>query len=223
MRFGTRVAETAAALATAVAVAAALALASVALRAAPAKPSLKDFAGTWVLDERTTSGPEKPAGPEGRGEGAGGRGGNGLPGGISIGGLGAMTSPGGISGPPDREKIARHRRIAEAELAAPHRIVVSAEGNTLVVTLDDGRPETIQPDGKRHLRLTGDGEITTVTRWRDGVLVSERRYDEGITAIRTYTVGAGERGARRLTVTLKLSGGLTPKKLPEIIRVYLST
>ena len=206
---------------TAAALIAVVALAGVTIRASSAKPSLKDFAGTWVLDERTSSGAEKPAGQEGRGEGAGGRGGSGLPGGISIGGLGAMTSPGGISGPPDREKIARHRRIAEAELAAPRRIVVSAEGNALVVTLDDGRPETIEPDGKRHLRLTGDGEITTVTRWRDGVLVSERHYDEGITAIRTYTIDAAEGGARRLTVTLKLSGGLTPKKLPEILRVYL--
>ena len=219
MRFGTRVAGTAAALAAVVAV---VALAGVAPRAAPAKPSLKDFDGTWVLDERTTSGPEKTAGQEGRGEGAGGRGGTGVPGGISIGGLGAMSSPGGISGPPDREKIARHRRIAEAELAAPRRVVVSAAGNTLVVTLDDGRPETIEPDGKRHLRLTGDGEITTVTRWRDGVLVSERRYDEGITAVRTYKMETADGGARRLTVTLKLSGGLTPKKLPELVRVYLA-
>jgi hypothetical protein len=207
---------------TAAALIAVVALAGVTIRASSAKPSLKDFAGTWVLDERTSSGAEKPAGQEGRGEGAGGRGGSGLPGGISIGGLGAMTSPGGISGPPDREKIARHRRIAEAELAAPRRIAVSAEGDTLVVTLDDGRPETIQPDGKRHLRLTGDGEITTVTRWRDGVLVSERRYDEGITAVRTYSIEADEGGARRLTVTLKLSGGLTPKKLPELLRVYLA-
>jgi hypothetical protein len=205
--------------AVAVALAAIVGLAGVTPQAAPAKPSLKDFAGTWVLDERTTSGPEKPAGEEGRGEGGGGRGG---PGGISIGGLGAMTAPGGISGPPDREKIARHRRIAQAELAAPRRIVVSADGNSLVVTLDDGRPETIEPDGKRHVRLSGDGEITTTTRWRDGVLVSERRYDEGITAIRSYKIDTDEGGARRLVVTLKLSGGLVPKNLPELLRVYLS-
>jgi hypothetical protein len=203
------------------ALAAIVALAGVTPWAAEARPSLKDFAGTWVLDERTTSGPEKPAGEEGRGEGRG-RGGTGGPGGISMGGVGAMIGAGGISGPPDREKIARHRRIAEAELAAPRRIVVSAEGNALIVTLDDGRPETIEPDVKRHLRLTGDGEITTVTRWRDGLLVSERRYDEGITAVRTYKIDAAESEARRLSVTLKLSGGLTPRNLPEILRVYLS-
>jgi hypothetical protein len=88
--------------------------------------------------------------------------------------------------------------------------------------MDDGRPETIEPDARRHVRLTGDGEITTVTQWRDGVLVSERRYDEGITAVRSYKIEAAEGGGRRLVVTLKLSGGLTPKKMPEILRVYES-
>ena len=221
MRFGMRGFATTAALVTLAALAV-VTLACVTALAASAKPSLKDFAGTWVLDERTTSGPDKPPGEEGRGEG-GGRGMGGPGGtGISIGGMGTMTAPGGISGPPDREKIARHRRIVQAELAAPHQIVVSAEGKALVVTLDDGKPETIEPDVKRHLRLTGEGEITTVTRWSDGALVSVRRYDEGITATRTYRVDAAEGGARRLMVTLKLSGGLTPRKMPEILRTYLS-
>ena len=200
---------------------AAMALAGSRAWAQPARPSLKDFAGTWVLDERTTSGPDRPPGEEGRGERGGGRSGPGGPGGVSI-GTGTMTAPGDINGPPDPEKIARHRRIAKAELAAPRQIVVLADGSALTVTLDDGRPETIEADGKRHVRLSGDGEIDTVTRWHDGVLVSDRRYDEGILATRTYKIDAAEGGTRRLVVTLKLSGGLTPKKLPEIVRVYLS-
>ena len=191
-----------------------VALTGVISGAAQSRPSLKDYAGTWVLDERTATGPDQPPDDEGRGGAGGGRGGGS---GVSIGG---MSGFGSISGPPDPEKIARHRRIAQAELAAPRRIVVAAEGTAIVVTMDDGRPEPIEPDGKRHLRLTGEGEITTVTRWRDGVLVSERKYDEGITAVRTYTVDVTEGGIRRLTVTLKLSGGLTPRKMPEILRVY---
>ena len=210
MRLRTRVYGTAAALVVGTV------LAGAATGAQSSRPALADLAGTWLLDERTTSGPEKPPGEEGRGDA--GRGGSG----VSISGLGAMAAPGGISGPPDREKIARHRRIAQAELAAPRQIVVSAEGKTLVVTLDEGRPETIEPDGKKHLRLTGDGEIQTVTRWYDGALVSERHYDEGITATRTYRIDAAEGGARRLVVTLKLSGGLTPRNMPEIVRIYLS-
>jgi len=203
----------------AAAIAAVLALAATTSVAQPARPSIADFAGHWVLDERTTSGPEKPPGEEGRGDAGGGRGGGS---GVSIGGLGTMTAPGGISGPPDREKIARHRRIVQAELAAPQHIVAVADGKALIVTIDEGRPETIEPDGKKHLRLTGDGEIQTVTRWHEGVLVSERHYDEGITATRTYRIDAAEEGARRMVVTLRLSGGLTPKKMPEIVRSYLS-
>ena len=220
MRFGMRGFATTAALVTLAALAV-VTLAGVTALAASAKPSLKDFAGTWVLDERTTSGPDKPPAEGGRGEGGGsGRGGPGGTG-VSIGGMGNMTAPGGISGPPDREKIARHRRILQAELAAPRQIVVLAEGKALVVKLDDGKPETIEPDVKRHLRLTGEGEITTVTRWSDGALVSVRRYDEGITATRTYRIDTVEGGARRLVVTLKLSGGLTPRKTPDILRTYL--
>jgi len=222
MRFGMRGFATAAALVTLAALAV-VTLAGVTAQAASAKPSLKDFAGTWVLDERTTSGPDKPPAEGGRGESGGGSG-RGGPGGtgISIGGVGNMTAPGGISGPPDREKIARQRRILQAELAAPRQIVVSAEGKGLVVTLDDGKPETIEPDVKRHLRLTGEGEITTITRWSDGALVSVRRYDEGITATRTYRIDTIEGGARGLVVTLKLSGGLTPRKMPDILRTYVS-
>jgi len=210
MRLRTRVYGTAAALVFGTV------LAGAATGVQSSRPALADFAGTWLLDERTTSGPEKPPGEAGRGDA--GRGGSG----VSISGLGAMTAPGGISGPPDREKIARHRRIAQAELAAPQHIVAVADGKALIVTIDEGRPETIEPDGKKHLRLTGDGEIQTVTRWYDGALVSERHYDEGITATRTYRIDAAEGGARRLVVTLKLSGGLTPKNMPEIARIYLS-
>jgi len=213
MRLRTRVYGTAAALVFGTV------LAGAATRAQSSRPALADFAGTWGLDERTTSGPGKPPGEEGRGDAGGGRGGGS---GVSISGLGAMAAPGGISGPPDREKIARHRRIAQAELAAPKRIVAVADGKALIVTIDEGRPETIEPDGKKHLRLSGDGEIQTVTRWYDGALVSERRYDEGITATRTYRIDAAEGGARRLVVTLKLSGGLTPRNMPEIVRIYLS-
>jgi len=224
MRFGMRVFGTAAAPVTSAALAVVtltvVTLAGVTALAASAKPTLKDFAGTWVLDERATSGPDKPPAEGGRGEGRGGSGTGGT--GVSIGGLGNMTAPGGISGPPDREKIARHRRILQEELAAPRQIVVSAEGKSLIVTLDEGKPETIEPDVKRHLRLTGEGEITTVTRWSDGALVSVRRYDEGITATRTYRIDTADGGARRLVVTLKLSGGLTPRKMPEILRTYLS-
>jgi len=193
-------------------------LAGAATGAQSSRSALADFAGTWVLDDRTTTGPEKPPGAEGRGD-AGGRGSGS---GVSIAGLGTMTAPGGISGPPDREKIARHRRIAQAELAAPQHIVAVADGKALIVTIDEGRPETIEPDGKKHLRLTGDGEIHTVTRWHDGTLVSERHYDEGIMATRTYRIDAAEGGARRLVVTLKLSGGLVPRNMPEIVRIYLS-
>jgi hypothetical protein len=211
MRLNTRTHRTAAALLVGV-------LAGAVVGAQPSRSALADYAGTWQLDERSTTAPEKPPGEEGRGDAGGGRGGGS---GVSITGLGTMTAPGSISGPPDRDKIARHRRIAQAELAAPRQIVVSAEGQSLIVSMDGGRPETIEPDGKRHLRLTGDGEIQTVTRWHEGALVSERHYDEGITATRTYTIDAADGGAKRLTVTLRLSGGLTPKKMPEVVRFYL--
>lgn len=192
-----------------------LTLASAGIRAQAAKPQIADLAGTWVLDQKTTSAEEKPPDNEGRG----GR--SGLPGGFGGGFSGGGGMGFGPSGPPDRAKIERQRRITQAELAPPRQIVITAADAQLVVTADDERPETLVPDGKKHLRLTGDGEINTTTTWGDGLLVTERHYDEGIKATRTYHVGPAEGGGRQLVVTLKLEGGHMPKKMPELMRVYL--
>jgi len=178
-----------------------------------------DFAGRWVLDPSEGGGPEKP----GEGERPGDRQG-GPPGGVSGGfsGGGGMGF-GGSGTPPDRAKLERMRRIVQAETTPPKTIVITADPKQIAVTADDGRAETLVLDGRRHLRLTGDGELYTTTKWVAGQLVSERRYDEGIKATRTYVVEAPAGGARRIVVTLKLEGGGLGSKLPELRRVYTAS
>jgi hypothetical protein len=176
---------------------------------------LADLAGRWTLDPSTGGGPEKP------GEGEQARGGP--PGGISGGFPGG--SPVSIGNPgtaPDDATLERRRRIMKAEGAAAKTLVIVADVKEIIVAADDERPETLFLNGKRRVRLTGDGEIYTTTRWAAGHLVSERRYDEGIKATRTYIVEPQAGGARRIVVTLKLEGGGLPK-LPELRRVYTAS
>jgi hypothetical protein len=178
-------------------------------------PSPAGLAGTWVLvpaPATTESG--KPSDKEGRGSTGGSSGGfsGGLPGGGSIG----FGNP---AGPPDAEKIARVRRIMQAEWVPPRQLVIAVDGSQVTVTADDGRSETLVADGKKHLRLTGDGEVNTTTRWIDGQLVSVRRYDEGLKATRTLHIESDAGGARQLVLTLKVEGGRAPKSEPSK-RVY---
>jgi hypothetical protein len=130
---------------------------------------------------------------------------------------------GGSGTPPDRVKLERMRRIVQAETAPPKTIVITADPNQIAVMADDGRAEILILDGKKHLRLTGDGELYTTTTWVAGQLVSERRYDEGIKATRTYVIETPAGGARRIVVTLKLEGGGLRPKLAELKRVYIAS
>ena len=193
--------------------------AGVTARAQPTTLTPADFAGRWVLDPSGGDDPKK----SGEGERPGDRQG-GAPGGFSGGfpGGGGMGF-GGAGTPPDRAKLERMRRIVLAETTPPKMIVITADPKQIAVTADDGRAETLVLDGRRHLRLTGDGELYTTTKWVAGQLVSERRYDEGIKATRTFVVEAPAAGARRIIVTLKLEGGGLGSKLPELKRVYTAS
>jgi len=190
--------------------------AGVTARSQPITLTPADFAGRWVLDASAGGEPGKP------GEGEQARGGP--PGGFS-GGLpgGGSMNFGGAGKAPDSARIERLRRIVQAETTPAKTLAIVADLKQMTVTADDGRAETLVLDGRRHLRLTGDGEIYTTTRWAAGQLVSERRYDEGIKATRTFVVEAPAGGARRIVVTLKLEGGGLGSKLPELRRVYTSS
>jgi hypothetical protein len=205
--------RTSVAVAIAVACAVSARSAGVIARAQPATLTPADFAGRWVLDAGAGGEPGKP------GEGEQARGGP--PGGLS-GGLpgGGSLNFGGAGKPPDSTTIERMRRIIAAETTAAKTLAIVVDLKQITVTADDGRAESLVLDGRRHLRLTGDGEIYTTTRWAAPRLVSERRYDEGIRATRTFVVEASEGGGRRLVVTLKLEGGGLGSKLPELRRVY---
>jgi hypothetical protein len=77
--------------------------------------------------------------------------------------------------------------------------------------------EGLPPKSRNYFRTTRPAG--TLSPRGDEAGTAERRYDEGIVATRTYQVETGKGGARRLLVTLKLSGGLTSKKMP-VRRVY---
>jgi hypothetical protein len=113
-----------------------------------------------------------------------------------------MSGGGGM----DRDRMKRMQRIMQAEIAPAPRLAMVCDGQQLTVTAGEERPELLVLDGKKHLKLTGDGEVYTTTMWQEGGLVSERRYDEGIKATRTYSIETGKDGVRRLVLRLKMSG-----------------
>jgi hypothetical protein len=112
----------------------------------------------------------------------------------------------GRGGGMDRDRMKRMQRILKAELEATPRLVIVCEGQQLTVTAGDERPEALVLDGKKHLKLTGDGEVYTTTMWQEGRVVSERRYDEGIKATRTYAIETATDGVKRMVLLLKMDG-----------------
>ena len=185
------------------------------------------LAGSWVLNVELSRGPDDPADQEGEGRsGLPGRGMGGRPGGGGS-GFGVSGMGMGGNGRTDRDRVKRMRRITQAEVEAPSRLTIACDGQQLTVTAGDERAEVLLLDGKKHLKLTGEGEVYTTTIWQDGHVVSERRYDEGIKASRRYAIETGKDGVTRLVVVLKLDGirGLESdrdgrRRNSELRRVY---
>jgi hypothetical protein len=117
----------------------------------------------------------------------------------------------------DRDRVKRLQRIVQAEIQPAPRLVIVCDGQQITVTAGEQRPDVLVLDGKKHLKLTGEGEVYTTTVWRLGSVLSERRYDEGVKAIRRYTIETDKEGVNRLVVVLKLDGipGPPPERDPE--------
>jgi len=166
-----------------------------------------DLAGSWALNVDLSRGQDEPADKEGEGRPARPGGGIGGPPGGGGGGSGYGTpGMGSGGGRMDRDRMKRMQRIIQAEIEPAPRLAIVCDGQQFTVTAGDERPEMLVLDGKKHLKLTGDGEVNTTTVWLDGRVVSERRYDEGIKATRTYAIETDKDGVRHLIVMLKLDG-----------------
>jgi hypothetical protein len=166
------------------------------------------LAGSWVLNVGLSRGPDEPVDKEGDGRpGPPGGGMGGAPG--SGGGGTSVGMPGmgmGRGGGMDRDRMKRLQRIVQAEIEPAPRLAILCDARQVTVTAGEDRPEVLVLDGKKHLKLTGEGEIYTTTVWQEGRVVSERRYDEGIKATRRFAIETDKDGVTRLVVVLKIDG-----------------
>jgi hypothetical protein len=188
-------------------------LAVVLLACQPAPPRAAerpDLDGVWTLNEELSEDPREKmheAMRSGRGKG-GGRGGPG--GGMGRGGGGGGGGRGGM-GDPEQMR----RRMEDRERAA-RRLEIRGADPGIVIRYADGSERTLFPDGKRHRRETGVGDLETTARWKsDGRLVVKARTERGQEIEETYEI---EPYAHRLHVTVESAGGRGPKF--SFLRVY---
>ena len=181
-------------------------LLSVAALSFPAIPQGAELTviGAWTLNRDLTTMPDGDArkppdggrrGGSGGGGGGGGRGGRG--GGFGGGGRGGL----GGGNAPNEEATHRVEVIRRRFTEMPLRLVITRNGDNVIIVDEIGRSQTLKADGKKQERVTGDGEFTSKTRFDGARLVVEEDFG-GPKLTTTYTpILEGE--IPRLEVTLK--------------------
>jgi hypothetical protein len=162
------------------------------------------------MSDRPEKGDERgPGGNRGGGPGGGSPGGRGGMGGGMPGGMGGGM-PGGVPGGGDRDAMKRLQRILQDYATPPDGLTIVQDGPMLIVTTVDGRPLKYHTDGKEELRLSGDGEIKSKTRWNGDQLVVDERIQDGPTVVRRY---AATSDLRQLMVVVTIEGSGLPSAM----------
>jgi hypothetical protein len=102
------------------------------------------------------------------------------------------------------------------EFAATETLLISEDGNDLLVESADGRVLRLRPDGRAWKRE--NGVVETKTEWRGPELVAESRMKRGGKLTVTYSRPTE---AREILVTLKMDAPQTP--LLSARRVYVAS
>ena len=168
-----------------------------------------DFSGTWQLNEQLSDDPVKVMRDEMQRRMAAARiGGMGGPGGGmsdgGMGGRGGMGGPGGDGGGKGggdptaaAERMERLNRGAE-------KIEIAQRETEIRIHYADGRERLLVPDGKKHLRESGIGDLQTKTKWKDDeklVVKSTTEQRHLITEVYEYSPHG-----TRLHVTVSVDG-----------------
>jgi len=160
------------------------------------------IAGVWMInrdlspalpDDREFDGPRAQP-PSGGREGRRG---------FPVGAVGG--SPGGMGvAPRSSENERRRMAIVRRRLTeAPDRFTIAIDGAQIAIIDAYGRTTRLRADGKKQQRVTGDGELTSKTRFDGERLIVEEDFD-GLKLITTYEPMTAE--GRRLQVTIRAEG-----------------
>ena len=155
--------------------------------------------GAWTLNKDLTPMPDGNRRPP-----EGGRGGQRGPGGGGRGGFGSRGGPGG--GGPSEEEMHRMQAIRDRLTEIPDRLIITRTATTVTIADGFGRTATLNTDGKKQPRLTGEGEFSSKTQF-DGVrlvMLGLTGITLSYSVITTLEPVLEEGEISRLIVTLKL-------------------
>jgi hypothetical protein len=169
--------------------------------------------GVWALNHDLSDDPRRnPPATDSRGGdsdgGFGPRAGGGFGGG-GFGGFGGGRGSGGrTAGPPARspEDVEALREAVVRFLETAERITIVEADGAVLLTDDDGRTQTLRPDGRKRDQKAANGlvSLTRKTAWNGANLVSELDIEDGPTIILSY--GRSE-GGSQLVITATVKNG----------------
>lgn len=192
-----------------------VAIAVPALAQQQAGPDRARFSALWRLNTELSDKPaaipgEEPRRGDRRREGGGGMRGGGMRGG----GMGSSSA--------DREELklrmaTRLGMLQALRDASAHFTLIFRESDgAIVITKADGRIVTFLADGKKYKEpLPDGGTADRVTRWKDGVLISELRA-ANLKVTQTHTVSED---GKRLTIVSALEAPKSDRQA-ALTRIY---
>ena len=121
--------------------------------------------------------------------------------------------PGMGRGPSESDMRRLHviqRRLYET----PQTLLIVRDGARVTFTDGEGRTLTLNADGKKQQRVTGDGEFESRAHFEGEVLVLEEDFGGGVKLLTRFAPIVSEEQPR-LEVTMKASGGPKPPDRPQ--------
>lgn len=173
-----------------------IAIVAVALMSQSSRAAELSIVGAWVLNKDLTpmpDGTQRPANgerrpPRGGSSGGGGRGGFG----------------GGGQGPSE-EQIHKMEAIRDRLSEIPERLTITSTETTVTIADAFGRTATLNTNGKKQPRVTGEGEFNSKTHFDGAKLVVEDDFN-GPKITTTYEPLLDQGEIRQLKVTLHVDG-----------------
>lgn len=172
------------------------------------------LAGTWTYNGAQSDDPQAMMRELRAGDGN-------APGMRGRGGRGGSARRGGqrpAGGPPANEAgdPQRMREMMRSITDAPERMAIAVNDTSVVVTYVDRPTVVLIPDGKGNKEETATlGEVETKTKWDDGELRVERKYEGGLQTRSSFLLSEDR---TQLYVIIHLDGGRMPEF--EFRRVY---
>jgi hypothetical protein len=170
------------------------------------------LAGRWTFNEAESQSPEaaqREAAAQGRGR----------VGGIGIGRGGMGGGRGSL--PESAEKLEAVRRVTESLRTAGSALNIMQNESSVAIAYADATTQAFPTDGSQaRVVWEGVGEVDAKARWRENSLVVERKLEDGITVVETYTrapesprliVGTEVKGTLRTLKFLRVYDGAAPQ------------